>query len=248
MQAYTLVVAYDGTAYYGWQQQAKAVTIAGMLEKRFKAVFKQDIKILGASRTDAGVHALGQVARFSLEVDIPIDKIKEAWNNALPQDILIRSIEAVPEQFHPHRGVVEKTYYYHFFDTRPLPFVVRYGFFNGLFDRTKLEDSLQIFVGTHDFRSFCTGSDCDNTVRTIHSSKVHYFRRFGVYRITVKGPGFLRYMIRRIVGACLESASGKRTSVEDLRVALAAKNPRQHFKVAPPQGLLLHHIEYENRF
>ncbi len=243
MRMHKLVVAYDGTAYHGWQIQPDVPTIAGILEKRFQDVFKKRIKLVGASRTDAGVHALGQVARFELDVAIPPKTLLFAWNNVLPPDVLIRSLEIVPETFHPQRDVVEKTYYFHFFEHRPLPFLARYGFFCGKVDQAKLFEGLQIFVGTHDFRSFCTGDDAESTIRTINSIELMHYKRFGVHRIAVKGPGFLRYMIRRIVGACLDVASSKK-QLNELSYALDAKDPHQHLHVAPAHGLILHGVQY----
>ncbi len=246
MQQYKIIIAYDGTAYHGWQLQPEAPTVVGMLERRFNDVFKKNIKIIGASRTDAGVHALGQVACFSLDSPIPSAKMLWAWNNALPQDILIRSCEEVAD-FHPQRHVSDKTYYYHLFKERPLPFLARYGFHSGPFDDEKLAEAAQIFTGTHDFRSFCTGYERENTVRTVHAISVRYLSRYRVYRIEVRGPGFLRYMIRRIVGACLDVASAKHKPLEVLEAALAERNPHQHLFVVPAQGLMLYHIDYASK-
>lgn len=167
-----------------------------------------------------------------------------AWNNALPQDILIRTLHVAAETFHPQRDVLEKTYYYHFFEERPLPFLARYGFFCGTIQQEKLQEGLQIFVGTHDFRSFCTGHEAESTIRTISSIELKHFKRFGVYRIIVRGPGFLRYMIRRIVGACLDVASSRKP-IDLLPQALAAQDPHQHLHVAPAQGLVLREVHYK---
>lgn len=246
MPVYRLTIAYDGTSYYGWQRQPDRPTIAGTLESRFYAVFKKEIKLIGASRTDAGVHALGQAASFALDVSIDSKKLLFAWNNALPQDILIRSLSDTSDDFHPQRHVAEKTYYYHFFQQRALPFLGRYGFYAGTIDTEKLRAGLEIFKGTHDFRSFCTGYEAESTIRTITEVEVVTFKRYGVQRIVVKGPGFLRYMIRRIVGACLDVAAHKEKSIIHLQDALAECNPHQHLHVAPAQGLVLHSIEYEH--
>ncbi len=245
MHVYKLVVAYDGTAYHGWQIQPDVPSVVGTLERCFHNVFKIPITITGASRTDAGVHALGQVAHFALGIHIPAHKMAFAWNNALPRDILIRSLEDATSNFHPQRNVAEKTYYYHFFQKRPVPFIARYGFFCGSVDMAKLENGLSIFVGTHDFRSFCTGYESESTVRTIHSIELAAYRRFGVYRVIIKGPGFLRYMIRRLVGAALHVAGSAR-SLDELTYALESKNPHQHLHVASPRGLMLHSILYKN--
>lgn len=245
MPAYKMVVAYDGTSYHGWQIQPDQPTITGILQQRFQAVFKKEIKITGASRTDAGVHALGQVAIFSLDTAIDASDLIFAWNNALPSDVLIRSLVLTSDDFHPQRNVETKTYHYHFFQDRPFPFVGRYGFFCSKVDLKKLEEGLAFFVGTHDFRSFCTGHEAESTIRTITEIDIFHFKRYGVYRIAVTGPGFLRYMIRRIVGACLDVASHQGKQLSELSEALTACDPHQHLHVAPPHGLMLHHITYK---
>lgn len=245
MNTYKIIIAYDGTSYCGWQIQPHCPTIALLLQQRFNAVFKKNIKLLGASRTDAGVHALGQVACGTTDLNLDVISLQHAWNNVLPPDIVIRSITHV-DSFRPHQNIDYKLYYYHFFLERPLPFMQRYGWF---FRRPVAIDTLQkalaLFVGTHDFRSFCTGNEHENTVRTIDAITVTYIRRFNVYRIVFKGPAFLRYMIRRIVGACLEVASRDSLSLDCLTTALQKKDPQQTLPNAPSKGLLLYKIVYK---
>jgi tRNA pseudouridine38-40 synthase len=242
---YKIIIAYDGTDYYGWQVQANHVTVCGTLQETFKAVFGKEIIIAAASRTDAGVHALGQTAVFATDLVITSDQLKFAWQNVLPESILIRSLVEVSSDFNPRRNVKEKTYYYHFFQERPLPFFARYGwYYRYNVDLQKLKAALEVFIGTHDFRSFCTGDDYENTVRTITAAYIEYVPRFKMYRIVMKGPGFLRYMIRRIVGACLHVASSDTLGIDDLKNALAEKNPLQELPTAPAQGLLLYKIVY----
>lgn len=246
MAVYKMVVAYDGTAYHGWQRQPEDISVVQVLEQSFKAVFKQDISISGASRTDAGVHALGQVASFTLDMMIAPDRLKFAWNNNLPHDVLIVDIVLVSDAFNPRHGVVSKTYHYLFFTQRPLPFVQQYGwYFSRPVDLEILQQALQIFVGTHDFRSFCTGYDMHSTIRTIHSIHLEYDYAKQAHRIVVKGPGFLRYMIRRIVGAALAVASKDQFSCDDIIIALEKKDPAQILPNSPAKGLLLYEIEYE---
>lgn len=246
MAVYKMVVAYDGTAYHGWQRQPEDISVVQVLEETFRAVFKQKISISGASRTDAGVHAFGQVASFTLDMKIAPESLKFAWNNALPHDILIRDISRAADDFNPRHAVLSKTYHYFFFHERPLPWVQQYGwYFSRPVDLDVLYEALQIFVGTHDFRSFCTGYDMHSTVRTIHSIHLEYDDRMQAHKIVVKGPGFLRYMIRRIVGASLAVATKEQFSCQDIRVALAKKDPAQILPNSPAKGLLLHEIEYE---
>ena len=246
MKKYKIIIAYDGTDYYGWQIQASHITVAGTLEKSFQEVFGFPITIAGASRTDAGVHALGQTASFTTDLPLDPQKIIAAWQNILPESILIRSIGEVPLEWNPRHTVEQKTYYYHFFQERPLPFAARYGwYYRYPVDMQKLKEASAIFVGTHDFRSFCTGDEYESTVRTIDSIDIEYLSRFKAYRIIVKGPGFLRYMIRRIVGACLEVASRDTLNAVHLIEILNQKNPEQLLPTAPAKGLLLYKIVYK---
>lgn len=246
MQYFKLIIAYDGTRYHGWQFQPDDITVSKMLQDRFKAVFKKEIKLIGASRTDAGVHALGQVANFSTDLDLDPNRLKSAWSNLLPVDILVRKLELVDINFHPQAQVAQKTYYYHIFEKRPIPFISNYGFYpKQWFDIAKFHDALSIFTGTHDFRSFCTGYDAESTVRTIDSIHIKYFKRYGIYQVQIKGQSFLRYMIRRVVGAALDIASSPKRHKEELHAALCQKDPQQHFTTAPAHGLMLYRIVYK---
>jgi tRNA pseudouridine38-40 synthase len=247
MRTYKLIIAYDGSAYSGWQAQDHAPSIAGALNHTFKTVFKHEIKVLGASRTDAGVHALGQVARIQTDLDISADKLKWAWNNALPADIIIRSLEMVNDSFNPFCNVEQKIYHYHFFTQRPLPFTQRYGYFYPYkinFDI--LKQALHFFVGTHDFASFRNSEDTrENTVRTIDHITLDYLPRYKAYRITIKGQKFLRHMIRRIVGASLCIATKGPDALPLLQKTMDACNAAHTLPNAPAQGLMLYKIIYK---
>ena len=246
MRYYKLTIAYDGTDYQGWQAQKDVPTITNELQNTFKRVFKKNVSIIGASRTDAGVHALGQIARIKTNLDIPEEKILAAWNQSLPNEISIKSLELTNEQFHPIKNVKEKTYYYHFFLDRPLPFMQRYGYYHRWdIDLDKLKKNLNIFVGTHDFRSFSTGPVIKTSIRTINEINLEYFKEINIYRITIKGKSFLHHMIRRIVGACFEIASIKNNLDENyLHQILQEKNPNQALPNAPAKGLVLYEIIY----
>lgn len=244
-QTYKITVSYDGTDYYGWQLQSEHVSITGMLEIRFKQVFGRSIRIVGASRTDAGVHALGQIASFSTDLIIDPERMRVAWNGRLPISIHIRSIEVAPS-FYALVPVKQKIYWYHVFLQRPLPMAARYGYwYRFLLDMEKMREALQIFVGTHDFRSFCTGDDRDCTIRTIEAIDLIYVPQYQAYRVIVRGPGFLKYMIRRLVGAALHVASKPELTLEDLRAVLLAKNPEHDFPTAPAHGLVLRKVIYK---
>jgi tRNA pseudouridine38-40 synthase len=247
MKSYKLIIAYDGSDYSGWQAQDHKPSVAQALNNAFAKVFKTEMSVLGASRTDAGVHALGQVARIKTTLAITPDRLKWAWNNALPADITIRSLELVDDSFNPFCNVTQKIYHYHFFTARPLPFIQRYGYFYPYkLDFELLKAALQTFVGTHDFASFRNSEDTrENTIRTIDAITLDYLPRYKAYRITVIGQKFLRHMIRRIVGACLSVASKDNHSLQLLRTTLDARNPRHTLPNAPAQGLMLYKIVYK---
>ena len=226
MTYYKIVVAYDGTDYHGWQVQPGATTVSQALIDAYSAVFFQKISILGASRTDAGVHALAQVAIVRSPIYVEPNVLRKAWGKAIPTDIVVRDIQVLDRLIHPHDGVIQKVYAYHFFLERPMPFVQRFGWhFRRKVDLDILRASLNIFVGTHDFRSFCTGEDLEDTIRTIDSVDVSYVASWNAYRVEIKGKSFLRYMVRRIVGACLEIASRDQLAINDLVCVLNSKNP-----------------------
>lgn len=242
-----LIIAYDGTDFAGWQIQPNAPTVASVLQKAYQATFDEEISVLGASRTDAGVHALGQVASVRVNRTIDSEKMRHAWNAAMPRSINIRSLQEVPDDFNPFIGVKEKTYWYHFFYRRPLPMMARFGWYYPFVDRvdfSKLQDCLALYQGTHDFASFCTVEEGDVTVRTINSIKMTRFDRFGVGRIEVKGPGFVRFQIRRMVGYAFDIARRPEESAATIARLLENPNPRQELIKAGAQGLCLRKIIY----
>ena len=246
MKKYSITIAYDGTQYYGWQSQKDLPAIASAMQAAFARTFNRDIILKGASRTDAGVHALGQVAMFTSDLAIDASALQHAWNNQLPPDIMIRSLEQVPNEYSVYENIDYKMYYYHFFLERPLPFAARFGwFFHYAVDLEKLQQALKIFQGEHDFRSFRSIEDTrENTIRRIDKIYLEYIKKYNVYRIVVIGPKFLRHMIRRIVGACLEVASRPHLPLHCLEQALDEKNPQQELPNAPANGLMLYKIKY----
>lgn len=248
MFTYKIIVAYDGTDYHGWQVQPDKITVAGVLEHQFKAIFGHEIKLVAASRTDAGVHALGQVARFYSPLSIDLERFRRAWNAHLPPAIHIRSFELMSQDFHPQHEVAYKIYNYHVSIHRPLPMLSSYAINFRPFDEQKLRACLQVFKGTHDFRSFCTGDDYENTIRTIDDIDFDYIKQYAIYRIWVKGPGFMRYMVRRIVGAALYVAAHKNIPLTTINEILYKKDPLHQLPTAPAHGLLLRKIIYRKLY
>lgn len=244
-QFYKIIVAYDGTDYCGWQEQAQVKTVAGTLKRTFAHVFKQDLALLGASRTDAGVHAYGQVVSCRTVLNLDPEQIKNAWNSKLPCDIMIREMTRVTSAYNPHHNIIEKEYTYTIALKRPMPFQARYQwYYRRQIVFEKLKDALTLFVGTHDFRSFCCSEYTGNTTRIINTITISQ-QEPDIYTITFKAPGFLRYMIRRIAGACLTVASHRHLCTGDLIRILQAKNPEHTLESAPPQGLVLVTIRYQ---
>lgn len=243
IKQYKMVVAYDGTDFAGWLRQPNRSSVVQTIEDVFCAVYKKKIHILGASKTDAGVHALGQVAIFKTDLAIDPKKMKWAWNKALPESIKIISLEH-DEVFHPHYKVKSKTYWYHFSSEKIPPFLARYGWHYRMpLNHDMLKDALQLFVGTHDFEQFYTGKDRAHTVRTILDISVQFLPEFNAYRIEVVGEKFLHHMVRRMVGAALHVAAGRAT-LDNIKSALEKSASVHLLPTAPAKGLLLKSVDY----
>jgi tRNA pseudouridine38-40 synthase len=252
VQAYKIIVAYDGTDFHGWQVQPKDITITSSLQDAWFRIFNQKITLVGASRTDAGVHALGQVARFYADCPPKLDEktLQTLWNHHLPSSITIRSLCKAPQTFHPCTNVKQKTYHYVIFVKRPLPFIARYGllyeFINDV-DWGKFNKALQLYTGTHDFGSFCKIEDDDiTTIRTIDDISVKKYSQLGCLIITIKGPGFARFQIRRMVGYALDVARRPQLDLNYLADILKNPNPQQTLLKAKGCGLCLRKIVYND--
>jgi len=242
---YKIQIAYDGTRFKGWQSQNHVATISNTMENSFRSIFNQEVSILGASRTDSGVHALCQFASVKTGFFLESDRLMNAWNNNLPDDIVIRSLEICDKEFNPFKNVLEKIYFYDFSLERPLPFNNRYVlYYYWAIDIAKLETCLKLFIGQHDFQSYTTDCREKNTVRTINDISLIYIPELKIYRITVIGKSFLHHMIRRIVGACLYVASKPELEPAYLIKILEEKNPNQALPNAPAKGLMLYKITY----
>jgi tRNA pseudouridine38-40 synthase len=242
---YKLLISYDGTNYHGWQEQSNAVTVSGAIKKAIKKIFQLDCSIVGASRTDTGVHARCQWARIRLEKEIDPDRLKEALNNLLPNDILIHSVAIITDGFHPFYNVYQKTYHYQFFTKRPSPFTQRFGwYYHKPIDMDKLQQALAVFEGTHDFVAFATDTADKDTIRTIESISLQWGDEAGAYSIIIKGKSFMHHMVRRIVGAALAVASKEAITIDDLKEELTRKKIRNVLPTAPAKGLTLDKIIY----
>lgn len=245
MKRIKLVVAYDGTGYCGWQLQKNGVTIEEVLNRELTALLKEPIAVIGASRTDAGVHALGNVAVFDTENRMAPDKICLAVNQSLPEDIRVQSSMEVPADWHPRKANCTKTYEYRIWNRRiALPTKRLYSYFCYYpLNVEKMRQAAAFLVGEHDFKSFCTAkSHVEDTVRTIYSLDVKKDGDCIVIRIS--GSGFLYNMVRIIAGTLIRVGTGA-YQPEDVREILRARDRRRAGETAPARGLTLIGMEYE---
>lgn len=244
MKRVKLTVAYDGTNYNGWQIQPNGITIEEMLNKHLTELLQEPVRVIGASRTDAGVHALGNVAVFDTNARMPAEKISYAMNTRLPQDIRIQDSCEVAADFHPRFCKTVKTYEYRILNRRfPDPTRRLYSLFCYYpLDTAKMQRAAAYLVGEHDFKSLCTHkTDVDNTVRTIYSADV--IKENDEILIRITGNGFLYNMVRIIVGTLLRVGSGY-YEPEYMKELLEARDRQAAGETAPPQGLTLIKIEY----
>jgi tRNA pseudouridine38-40 synthase len=245
---YKMILAYDGSNYCGWQKQHASPSIEGTLKKSFSKTFGTPLFCVASSRTDSGVHALGQVVLCKFDFDLPATRIAKIWNDALPSDILIRSLEAVTDQFHPWYNIERKEYYYHVVTAHALPFLSGYAYYyRAPFDHEKMKLALQLFVGTHDFTAFAHADERrENMVRTVDAIEAVYLKRFGVWQLRIVGKKFMRHMIRKMVGAAIYVASDVRRSPLLIADALRAKKRVHELPTAPAHGLLLRKVVYKD--
>ena len=241
---FKLIVEYDGTAYCGWQRQINGPSVQQELEEALTKLTHEKVSVVGSSRTDAGVHALGLCAHFDSATRIPPEKLAFALNTMLPPDIRIRESGAAPEHFHARFAACGKVYSYTFFNARHANAMGRLysAHVPPLLDEEKMHEEAQALLGTHDFAAFAaSGSVVKSTVRTIYRAQV---RRSGDYvTLTVLGNGFLYNMVRIIAGTLMEVGTGKRESGAIAR-AIETGDRLALGQTAPAQGLTLQRVLY----
>ena len=244
MKRVMLIVAYDGTEYHGWQVQPNARTIEGELNRCLSELMQEDIQVIGASRTDAGVHAKGNIAVFDTDARMPAEKISYALNQRLPKDIVIQKSCQVDADFHPRHCDTRKTYSYHIYRGEfPMPLRTRYSYFTYVpLDVTKMREAAAFFLGEHDFKSFCSANtQVESTVRTIEFLDVTEDDQELV--ITIRGNGFLYNMVRIIAGTLVDVGRGF-LAVEDIPDILKACNRERAGQTLPACGLVLEKYEF----
>ncbi len=241
-----LTVAYDGTNYHGWQIQPNGITIESVLNQALSDLLKEEITVMGASRTDAGVHSLGNAAVFDTHTRIPAEKISYALNQRLPEDIVVQESKEVAPDFHPRHCDSIKTYEYRILNREfrdPTRRTNTY-FYHHKLDAEKMQKAAQYLVGEHDFKSFCSiHAVVESTVRTVYAADVT--KDGDVICIRVTGNGFLYNMVRIIAGTLIQAGSG---AIEPGKVQqiLEAKDRSAAGPTAPACGLTMLGIEFLN--
>jgi len=249
MEKYKLVLAYDGTHFSGWQFQPNALSIQEVIETALKRVLRLDVvALVSAGRTDAGVHARGQVAHFKAQPDLDLLLLLRALNGILPKDIRILQIERVPFSFHARYSAISKTYHYHIYLDKVVdPFRHLYVYHcHCPLNYALMQEAAHHFIGTHDFTSFANeaskGSAAKNPVRTLH--RLDICEEEGGMRFEFEGDGFLYKMVRNITGALI--GVGKNILLPfDIPTLLAKRDRREVGAAAPAHALFLMNVSYE---
>jgi tRNA pseudouridine38-40 synthase len=245
MQTYKLTLEYDGTDFGGFQSQKNARTVQDVLEEALEKIFKRKIKVIGASRTDSGVHAEAQTAHFKAEDRIPLRNLQLALNSNLPEDVVVTKIEKVPANFHARYSAKGKLYCYTVkLSSTPSPLERRrvYTFFYPA-DLSLIKKAARLLVGRHDFKSFQAKAS-EKEMSTVRQIKRLQIQRKGEYLIfDVEGNGFLYNMVRNIVGSLLEVGRGH-MSLAEFKKAFQARDRRLMGPTAPAHGLTLKQVHY----
>ncbi len=246
MRNIKLVIEYDGKDFNGWQKQPTKLNIQGEIEKAIKQITGEEVDLTASGRTDAGVHALGQVANFKTNSNIPIEKIPIALNSNLKKSIVIKSAEEVEERFHSRLNCKRKTYRYMINNSK-------YGtaIYRNLethipmkLDIQKMQEAVKYFEGEHDFKAFkASGTSSKSSVRTIYRAEVIDAGNERIY-IELTGNGFLYNMVRIIAGTLVEVGLGK-IEPNEIKTIIESKKRENAGKTLPPQGLYLVKVEYE---
>jgi tRNA pseudouridine38-40 synthase len=244
MPLYRITLAYDGTNYQGWQVQPEQPTIQGVLQECLERMAGHPVNVVGAGRTDAGVHAHAQVAHFQLNPSIPTDGLLRGLNSLLPEDIRIREADLAPDGFHARYGARSKTYCYFLDRSRvALPFRSRFTHhYPHRLDVENMQRACKNFVGRRDFAAFCAAaSEVKTTERECTMSRLSEEGNELVYEIAANG--FLHHMVRNIVGTLLEVGRGKLVP-DDIENLTESRDRRLSGPTAPARGLHLMRVEY----
>lgn len=239
---YKIIVAYDGAYFHGFQRQLNQISVQESLEKVLSQIMKEDILIKGAGRTDAGVHAVGQVISFDANQLVPCENLKKVMNKKLYPHIYIKQVEIADGNFHARKSANKKEYHYLVSINNFDPLKVNYQlFFHDHIDISNIRKAMKYIIGTHDFRSLGKCREEQNTIRTIESFELDV--KEGLLTFKIIGNGFLHNMVRIIVALMLRVGEGK-LQVEDVKKILDGKNRSLAPWVAPGNGLYLWKVYY----
>ncbi len=245
MRNYRIIVAYDGSAYRGWQKQREGLTIQGLLEESASTLLRTPVSIVGSGRTDAGVHAINQVANFFHPSLIDSRRFLYSMNSLLPAAIRVRALDEVPLDFHARYSVISKEYHYYLHINPTMdPFKRNYALHipQPFFDLGLIPEAASLFLGTHDFSSFINNShSCLNPVRTL--MRIDLVEQTEGVRIEFEGDGFLYKMVRNIVATLIEVAKHKIT-IQQIEEIFLLKDRRRVPTVAPAHALFLADVYY----
>lgn len=238
-----LVIEYDGSNYAGWQQQKNGITIHETLRKAIEKVVVEEVTLQGSGRTDAGTHAVGQVANFKTQSNIPIYNLVQAINSYLPKDIVVKSAKKVPEKFHSRYSAKSKTYRYTILNSDIRDAIGRNYclHYSTYLDIEKMRKASKVLIGKHDFSAFKSKSDVMSSVRTIMKLEIKKNGKFLVF--TVEADGFLYKMVRSIVGTLIEVGRGKMTVTEFKKIVKAGTRAKAGNTVTA-NGLCLLKVKY----
>jgi tRNA pseudouridine38-40 synthase len=245
MRNIKLILEYDGTRYHGWQHQDNGITIQQVLEESIGKVTQEIIRVIGSGRTDAGVHAMNQVVNFITDSQIAERNLLKGINSILPRDIVVKSLMEVDPGFHARYDAKGKVYLYQIFNGNERAALYRHyaWFVRSVLDVDRMRQGANMFVGTHDFSSFC-GSNCgiSNHVRTVNNIEMNQDNE-GMLRVYIEADGFLKYMVRNMVGTLVEIGMGKRFP-DELATIMEAKDRKRAGITAPAHGLFLKEVRY----
>lgn len=244
---YLMTFSYDGSKYSGYQKQPNCTTVQGEIEKALKKINSNRVVSIHASgRTDAGVHAMNQKAHFDLNKEIDVYKLKDSINGLIPKNIYIKDVQVVNDDFHARFNVKAKEYVYKINMGEYNPIERDYVYqYNKRLDVVDMERAMKYLEGTHDFKSFTKAEEkYDSTVRTIvQTNMIRNLKNVNEVTLSFFGTGFLRYMVRNIVGFLIEIGEGKRRP-EDIITVMEAKDRTEAGKTANPEGLYLKDVFY----
>ncbi len=247
LRNFKLVIEYDGTAYHGWQRQKETPTVQGTIEAAIETMTGKSVTLTGSGRTDAGVHALNQVANFIVDTKLTSDIFRRGLNSLLPRDVVIKDCRGADDAFHARFDVSGKVYHYHIIN-RPCPTAIfrQYSWhIRRPLELPVMREAMAHLKGTHDFSAFeAAGGSRSHAVRTVMDVGLTTRDEMAGHVVfSIEANGFLRCMVRNIVGTLVDVGMGK-TSTAVFQGILESKDRRQAGRTAPPQGLFLREVKY----